>query len=185
MEGYSQQLSKRQTGWHLRSFRPTECSAQRSVLLATATALQGPAPTGRRACIARTRPVSACLGELLGNDEPLQALDAPAYAFLRRLAARRRCGRRRPCPLRDQCRVAFACDDAAEATAARGRSLRCGAATSARRREAGSVVHGVGDGRRLSGARLGWWLGPGHRGGRGEDASEAARVHLSQIQHYG
>ena len=46
------------------------------VLLASATALQGPAPTGRRACIARTRPVSARLGELLGNDDPLQALDA-------------------------------------------------------------------------------------------------------------
>ena len=45
-------------------------------LLATATALQGPAPTGRRACIARTRPASACLGEPLGNDDPLQALDA-------------------------------------------------------------------------------------------------------------
>ena len=45
-------------------------------LLATATALQGPAPTGRRACSARTRPASACLGEPLGNDDPLQALDA-------------------------------------------------------------------------------------------------------------
>ena len=44
-------------------------------MLATATALQGPAPTRCRACIARTRPASACLGELLGNDDPLQALD--------------------------------------------------------------------------------------------------------------
>lgn len=44
-------------------------------LLATATALQGPAQTGRRACIVRTRPASACLGEPLSNDDPLQALD--------------------------------------------------------------------------------------------------------------
>ena len=57
-------------------FRPTEMLVRPAFfLLATATALQGPAPTGRRACIARTRPASACLGELLGNDDPLQALD--------------------------------------------------------------------------------------------------------------
>ena len=58
------------------TIRPTEMLRPAFFLLATATALQGPAPTGRRACIARTRPASACLGELLGNDDPLQALDA-------------------------------------------------------------------------------------------------------------
>ena len=56
-----------------------------SWLLASATALHGPVPTRRtrRACIARASPVFARLGELLGNNDPLQALDTikPALSY--------------------------------------------------------------------------------------------------------
>ena len=49
-----------------------------SWLLATAAALHGPVPTShtRRVCVARASPAIARLGELLGNNNPMQALDA-------------------------------------------------------------------------------------------------------------
>ena len=49
-----------------------------SWLLATVAALHGPVPTShtRRVCVARASPAIARLGELLGNNDPMQALDA-------------------------------------------------------------------------------------------------------------
>ena len=61
-----------------------------------------------------------------------------AFALLRGLAARCGRGRRWPCPLRAQRRVAYACEDAPEAAAARGRLLGCGAA---RRRKARAISY--------------------------------------------
>ena len=54
-----------------------------SSLLATAAALHGPVPTShtRRVCVARASPAIARLGELLGNNDPMQAPPRPTQRF--------------------------------------------------------------------------------------------------------
>ena len=85
------------------------------LVAASAIAFHGPVPTSRtrRVCNVRGSPGIARLGEMLGDNNPLQALDTmkPTLSFVGGLAAR--------CPLRAHCRVAYAREDAYSAVNSR------------------------------------------------------------------